>query len=70
MILVIVDRLTKMIYYESVKVTINASGLVEVIIDIVIRYYGVLKPIVTDQTLLFISKFLFLLCYFLEIKKK
>ena len=35
-ILVIVDRLTKMVHYEPVKVTINASGLAEVILDVVI----------------------------------
>ena len=32
-ILVIVDRLTKMVHYKLVKVTINAPGLAEVIID-------------------------------------
>ena len=31
-ILVIVDRFTKMVHYEPVKVTINAPGFVEVII--------------------------------------
>ena len=35
-VLVIVDRLTKMVYYELVKVTIDAPGLVEVIIDVVV----------------------------------
>ena len=35
-ILVIVDRLTKMMHYEPVKVTIDASGLAEVIIDVVV----------------------------------
>ena len=35
-ILVIVDHLTKMIHYESIKVTINALGLAEVIIDVVV----------------------------------
>ena len=33
-ILVIVDRLTKMVHYEPVKVTINASGLAEVILNV------------------------------------
>ena len=31
-IFVIVDRLTMMVYYESIKVTIDASGLVEVLL--------------------------------------
>ena len=35
-ILVIVDRLTKMVYYEPIKVTIDALGLAEVIIDVVV----------------------------------
>ena len=35
-ILIIVDRLTKMVQYEPVKVTINALGLAEVIIDVVV----------------------------------
>ena len=47
-ILVIVDRLTKMVYYEPVKVTIDAPGLAEVIINMVVRYHGVLESIVTD----------------------
>ncbi len=47
-ILVIVDRLKKMVHYIPVKVTINATGLAEVIIDVVVRHHGVLKSIVTD----------------------
>ena len=35
-ILVIVDRLTKMVHYESVKVTIDAAGLAKVILDVVV----------------------------------
>ena len=35
-ILVIVDRLTKMVHYEPVKVTINTLGLAEVILDVVV----------------------------------
>ena len=35
-ILVIVDRLTKMVHYEPVKVTIDAPGPAEVIIDVVV----------------------------------
>ena len=36
LILVIVDQLTKMVYYKPVKVTIDAPGLAEVIIDVVV----------------------------------
>ena len=35
-ILVIVDWLTKLIYYEPIKITINISGLAKVIINIVV----------------------------------
>ena len=35
-ILVIVDRLTKIPHYEPVKVTIDAPGLAEVILDMVV----------------------------------
>ena len=35
-ILVIVDRLTKMMYYEPVKMTINTLRLAKVIIDVVV----------------------------------
>ncbi len=59
-----------MIYYELVKVMINASGQVEVIINMVIRHYGIFKSIVTDQSLLFILKFWSLLCYFLGIQRR
>ncbi len=69
-ILVIVDQLTKMIHYKPIKVTIDAPGLVEVIIDVVVRHNGVLESIVTDQGSLFTSKFWFSLCFFLEIKRK
>ncbi len=57
LILVIVDRVTKIEYYELVKVTINAPSLAEVIIDVVVRYHRVPDSIVTDRGLLFTSKF-------------
>ena len=69
-ILVIVDRLTKMVHYEPVKVTIDAPSLAEVIIDVVVRHYGLPDSIVTDRRLLFTSKFWSLLCYFLGIKRR
>ncbi len=68
LILVIVDQLTKMVYYEPVKVTINALALAEVIIEAVVQYHGLLDSIVNDQSLVFTSKFWSSLCYFLGIK--
>ena len=67
-ILVIVDRLTKMVHYEPVKVTIDAPGLAEVIIDVVVRHHGLPDSIVTNRESLFTLKFWSLLCYFLGIK--
>ncbi len=48
LILVIVDRLTKMVYYKPLKVMIDAPGLAEVIIDVVVRHHGVPESIITD----------------------
>lgn len=47
-ILIIVDRLTKMIYYKTIKVTIDILSLAKVIIDMVVCYHGIWKLIVTD----------------------
>ncbi len=69
-ILVIVDRLTKMVHYVPVKITINVSGLAKVIIDVVVRHHGVPESIMTDRGSLFISKFWSSLCYFLGIERK
>ena len=69
LILVILERLTKMVHYESVKVTIDAPGLAVVIIDMVVQHYGPPDSIVTDRRSLFISKFWSLLCYFLGVKR-
>ena len=69
-ILVIVDRLTKIVHYEPVKVTINASGLAEVIINVVVQHHRLLDLIVTNRGLLFTPKFWSLLCYFLGLKQK
>ncbi len=46
-----------MVYYESVKVIINAPGLAEVIIEIVMRYHGFPNSIVSDWGSVFNSKF-------------
>ena len=69
-IFVIVDRLTKMVYYKPIKVTINAPGLATVIIDMVVQHHELPDLIVTNRGSLFISKFWLLLCYFLGIKRR
>ena len=37
-----------MVHYKLVKVTIGAPRLIKVIINIVIRYYGLLDLIITN----------------------
>ena len=69
-ILVIVNWLTKMVYYKPVKVTIDTPGLAEVIINVVVRHHGLPDSIITDQRSLFTSKFWSLLCYFFGINQK
>ena len=69
-IFVIVDWLTKMVYYEPVKITINAPGLAEVIIDVVVYHHGLSDSIVTDRDSLFTSNFWSSLCYFFGIKRR
>ena len=52
-ILVIVVRLTKMVYYKPVKITINISRLAEVIIDLVVWQHALCHSIVTNKGSLF-----------------
>ena len=69
-ILVIVNRLTKMVYYEPVKVIINGPGLADVIIDVVIRHHGLPNSIISDREAIFTSKFWSSLCYILGINQR
>ena len=46
-----------MVYYKSVKVTINAQELAEVILDIVVWHHGLPDLIVTNKSLVLTSKF-------------
>ena len=69
-ILVIVDRLTKMVHYEPVQTTITAPALVEVILNVVVRHHGLPDSIVSDRGSVFTSKFWSSLYYFLSIKRR
>ena len=69
-IFVIVDWLTKMVYYKLVKITINVLGLAKIIINVVMKHHGLLDSIVTNRISLFISKFWSLLYYFFSIKQR
>ena len=67
-ILVIINQLTKMVYYKPVKINFNAPRLVKVIIDVVVRHHGLPDSILTNKGFFFTLKFWSLLCYFLAIK--
>ena len=69
-ILIIVNRLIKMVHHKLVKITIDAPGLAEVIIDVVVRHHGLLNLIVTNRGSFFTSKFWSSFCYFLGIKER
>ena len=69
-ILVIANQIMKMVYYKPVKVTIDASGLAKVIINVIVRHYGLPDSIVTNQGSFFTPKFWLSLYYFLGIKQK
>ena len=69
-ILVIVDRLTKMIHYIPVTKTINAEYLAEILIREFVRIHGLLESIIIDRGFVFTSKYWSALCYALKIKGK
>ena len=70
LILVIVDRLTKIIHYKPVKITIGASGFAKVIIDVVVRHHSLSDSIITNWGSFLTLKFWSSLCYFVGIKRK
>lgn len=48
LILVIINQLTKIIYYKLVKIIINVPDLAIVIIDIIVRYYSLFNFIIIN----------------------
>ena len=50
------------------KTIIDVLNLIEVIIDVIVRYHDLSNFIIIDQSSLFMSKFWSSLYYFLEIK--
>ena len=69
-ILVIVNRLIKIVLYKPVKVTIDTPRLAKKIINMVMRYHSLSDSIISDRRAIFMSKFWFLLCYFFNIKRQ
>ena len=70
LILVIIDCLTKIVYYKPVKVTINVTRLVKVIIDVVVQHHSLQTSIISNRRAIFMSKFWSLLSYFFGIKRR
>lgn len=68
--IVIINWLTKIIYYEVVKIIINVFKFAKVIIDKKVQYYNLFNLIMNYKNYFFTLEFWFLLCYFLGIKKK
>ena len=56
-ILVIVDRLTKIVYNKPFKVTINVVVLAEIILDVVMQYHDLSNFIMMDKSSFVTSKF-------------
>lgn len=56
-ILIIIDCLTKIVYYELVKVIINTQKLAKAIINVVVQYHDLPDSIISDYKTNFISKF-------------
>lgn len=59
-----------MIPNKPVKISMNIARLVEVIVDIFVKYHRLPNFIMGDKNALFTSKFCLSLKYFLDIKKK
>ena len=59
-----------MVHYEPVKVTIDAPGLAEVIINVVVQYHSLPYFIISEREAIFMLKFWSSRCYFLGIKRR
>lgn len=58
-IMIIVDNLTKTVYYKPIRTIINTLDLAKMIIDIMMRYDDLFESIMSNRGLLFFSKFCF-----------
>lgn len=59
-----------MLYYKPGKITINTLNIVKFSIDVIVRDYGLLDPIVSNQIPVFKPKFRFSLYYLIKIEKR
>lgn len=70
LILVIVNRLKKLIHEKHVKNCNNVSGMTKLIIYVIVKYNNLSGFIISNRSILFTFKFWLLLRYFLSIKLK
>ncbi len=47
-----------MIYYEPVKVIINALGFAEIILDVLVWHHGLPNSIISNKSSVYLLKFL------------
>ncbi len=45
-----------MIYYESIKITIDISGLTKIVLNIILWQQSLFNLIIYDESLVFLSK--------------
>lgn len=69
LILVIVERLTKMVYYKSVLIILNVKQLAEVLIDAISKYHSLPDSIIIKPGFSFTSKFWPFFCYNFKVKR-
>ncbi len=62
LILVIVNRLTKMVYYEQVMMIINTLALAEIIVEVLVRHHSLSDSIVSNRDSVFTLKFWSSIC--------
>ncbi len=56
-ILIIVDKLTKYLYIIAFRETFNTEQLKYIVLDRLIRYYNILKKLISNRDKLFISNY-------------
>ena len=70
LILMMIDRLTKMIYYISIIKIINVENLIKIFIKEIVQLHNLSFFIIIDRRSLFILSFWSTLCYIIKIKRK
>lgn len=67
---VIIDELSKTIYYKLIKITLNINGQLQIQINVILKHFSLFNSIISNKNILFTSKFYLFVCYFRDIKEK